>query len=155
MRFYAGGEEMILYRWLLQGDKGGATGPSVNVQGTWSGTAQQTGSQNPTFILKLNQRKDGEIWGTMTSKDGTFQEAIISGGKISGNKLTFSATANGTNLRSGRSFTFDADVQEETMDGTWKDILDRSWGPFTLVYEKESAKGKEDTGPAPSKSSQH
>ncbi|MDX1765135.1 MAG: hypothetical protein R3231_12515 [bacterium] len=126
----------------------GADGPDVHIEGTWSGTAQQTGSSNPTFTLKLNQRKDGEVWGTISSKDGTFNEAIISGGKVMGSKLSFSATANGTNLRSGRSFTFDAEIQDGKMDGVWKDILDRSWGPFVLDRQSESAEG---SVPAPSK----
>jgi len=112
-------------------EQAGEDGIEVNVQGTWKGSAQQTGSSNPTFSLKLNQREKGQVWGTITSMDGTFDEAIISGGKLDVNRLTFSATANGTNSRNGRSYTFDAEGEGNKMDGTWKDILERTWGPFT------------------------
>lgn len=145
---------MLIIPTLGCSGKGGGTdagGPDLNIEGTWSGTAQQTGSSNPTFTLKLNQRKDGEVWGTISSKDGTFNEAIISGGQVMGSQLSFSATANGTNLRGGRSFTFDAEIKDGDMDGTWKDVLDRSWGPFLLHRQSETAEGAGQSAPSTSK----
>ncbi|NOY53811.1 MAG: hypothetical protein GXP58_09355 [Deltaproteobacteria bacterium] len=102
-----------------------------NIQGIWKGAAQQTGTPNAVFSLQLNQQKNGLVWGTITSKDGTFEHAIISDAKLIGSRLTFTATANGSNFRTGRSYAFDAEVQGNKMKGTWKDILDRTWGPFT------------------------
>ncbi len=111
------------------------TKPLVNPEGTWSGSAQQTGSANPTFTLKLNQNEDGSVWGTITSMDGTFQEANIVGGTLRDSTLHFSATANGPNPRQGRSFSFEAEVMDAKMEGTWKDILARNWGSFSLSRE--------------------
>lgn len=131
-------------------DQAGEDGIDVNVQGTWKGSAQQTGSSNPTFSLKLNQRDKGQVWGTITSMDGTFDEAIISGGKLLNDQLIFSATANGTNFRNGRSYTFEAEIIGNKMDGTWKDILERTWGPFTTKRVVEGSKEKtEETTAAP------
>ncbi len=113
--------------------------PPVNTEGTWSGSAQQTGSANPTFTLKLNQKEDGSVWGIITSMDGTFEEANIVGGTLRGNRLTFSATANGPNPRQGRTFSFEAEVQDARMEGTWKDILARNWGSFSLNREGGSS----------------
>ncbi len=113
--------------------------PLVNTEGTWSGSAQQTGSANPTFTLKLNQKEDGSVWGTITSMDGTFEEANIVGGTLRGNRLTFSATANGPNPRQGRAFSFEAEIQDAKMEGTWKDILARNWGSFSLNREGGSS----------------
>lgn len=110
--------------------------PPVHVEGTWTGTAQQTGSPNPTFTLKLNVKEGGEVWGTITSMDGTFHEAIISGGRIENNELIFSATANGTNFRQGRSYAFKAQLQGDQMEGIWKDVLERNWGSFTVERVK-------------------
>jgi hypothetical protein len=124
----------------------------INIQGTWKGSAEQTGSSNPTFILKLNQSDDNRIWGTITSMDGTFEEAILSGGKLLNNKLTFSATANGSNYRNGRSYTFEAKINGNHMDGTWKDILDRTWGPFSTDRTVEAA--EKTAEPAPKADSQ-
>ena len=115
----------------------------AEIEGVWTGSAQQTGSPNPTFTLKLNAKESGEVWGTITSMDGTFEQAIISGGKIAEGKLTFSATANGTNFRNGHSFSFDADVKGDQLEGIWKDILDRNWGSFTVIREKQSAASKD------------
>ncbi len=112
-----------------------AAKPLVNTEGTWSGSAQQTGSANPTFTLKLNQNEDGSVWGTITSMDGTFQEANIVGGTLRGSTLTFSATANGPSPRQGRTFSFEAEVMDVKMEGTWKDILARNWGSFSLNRE--------------------
>jgi len=131
-------------------EQAGENGIEVNIQGTWKGSAQQTGSSNPTFTLKLNQREKQEVWGTITSMDGTFDEAIISGGKLAGNRLTFSATANGSNFRNGRSYTFEAEVNGNKMNGTWKDILERSRGPFTTEkVVKTSEEKTEETTAAP------
>ncbi len=123
-------------------DQAGEDVIEANIQGLWKGSAQQTGSSNPTFNLKLNQREKGQVWGTITSMDGTFEDAIISGGKLAGNRLTFSATANGSNFRNGRSYTFEAEINGNKMDGTWKDILDRSWGPFTTERAVEASEEK-------------
>jgi hypothetical protein len=116
---------------------------SRNIQGTWTGTAQQTGSPNPTFTLKLNTKEGGEVWGTITSMDGTFEESIISGGKFTDNVVTFSATSNGSNFRNGHIFSFEAKVQGDQMEGIWTDILERSRGPFTLMREKAPVKAEE------------
>jgi hypothetical protein len=116
-----------------------AAKPLVNTEGTWSGSAQQTGSANPTFTLKLNQKENGSVWGTITSMDATFEEANIAGGIIRDSTLTFSATANGPNPRQGRTFSFEAEVVESKMEGTWKDILARNWGSFSLTREGGSA----------------
>ena len=117
-------------------------GPPPNVEGTWTGSAEQTGSPNPTFTVKLNTKEGGELWGSITSMDGTFNEALISAGRIRGNRVTFSATANGSNFRRGHSFSFDATVEGDRMQGVWKDILDRNWGPFTLERVPSKAAGK-------------
>jgi hypothetical protein len=121
----------------------GVNGPSVNVQGVWSGSAQQTGSPNPTFTLQLNTKEADKVWGTITSMDGTFEKAILSGGKITDNKLTFSATANGSNERSGHTYSFEAKVLDQRMEGIWKDIRERSWGTFTVNRKVEQEKAKE------------
>jgi|GEM_PF-1920450 len=117
-----------------------------NIRGTWPGTAQQTGSPNPTFSLKLNTKEGGEVWGTITSMDGTFEEAIISGGKFVDNNVTFSATSNGSNFRNGHIFSFEAKVQGDRMEGVWTDILERSRGPFTVIREKAPVKAEEGKG---------
>jgi hypothetical protein len=117
---------------------------SLDIQGTWTGSAQQTGSPNPTFTLKLNTKEGGEVWGTITSMDGTFEEAIIADGKLVDKKVTFSATANGTNFRHGHTYTFEASVKGDMMEGIWKDILERGWGSFTVEREKKSPTSKEE-----------
>lgn len=119
------------------GEEAAENMPAADIHGVWTGSAQQTASPNPTITLKLNTNETGEVWGTITSMDRTFEEAIISGGKLSGNKVAFSATANGTNWRNGHSFSFEAEVKGDTMDGIWQDILDRNRGPFTVLREKE------------------
>ncbi len=122
----------------------GGEKPSLDIQGTWTGSAQQTGSPNPTFTLKLNTKESGEVWGTITSMDGTFEEAIIADGKLVDKKVTFSATANGTNFRHGHTYTFEASVKGNMMEGIWKDILERGWGSFTVEREKKSPTSKEE-----------
>ncbi len=117
--------------------------PPIDVQGVWSGSAQQTGSPNPTFTLKLNTKEGGKVWGTITSMDGTFEKAILSGGKVTDNKLTFSATANGSNERSGHTYSFEATVLDERMEGIWKDIRERNWGTFTVNRGVAQEKAKE------------
>ncbi|MEK6776259.1 MAG: hypothetical protein AABY87_05175 [bacterium] len=121
------------------------------VQGSWTGTAQQTGSPNPTFTLKLNAKEGGEVWGTITSMDGTFAESIISGGKMTDHNVTFSATSNGSNFRNGHIFSFEAGIQGDQMDGVWTDILERSRGPFTLIREKAPVKAEEGKDASPAK----
>ncbi len=122
--------------------KADAGGTAVNIQGVWKGAAEQTGTPHSVFSLQLNEHEKGLIWGTISSQDGTFEHAIISDANLAGNRLTFTATANGNNFRTGRSYAFNAKIQGNKMEGTWKDILDRTWGPFT-TERVVATKGKQ------------
>ena len=112
--------------------------PNTNFGGKWSGAAYKTGSANPSFRLDLQQAGD-TVSGTMTSGDGTFQEAELEDVRIEEDGgLVFRARANGGTQFKDHLFLFDAHRKGDTLEGTWTDILQGAQGPFTLYAGEEN-----------------
>ncbi|MGD2062215.1 MAG: hypothetical protein PVF51_01390 [Nitrospirota bacterium] len=106
--------------------------PNTNFGGKWSGAAYKTGSANPSFSLDLEQSGDA-VHGTITSGDGTFQAAELEDVHIEADGgLIFRARANGGSQFKDHLFLFDAHRKDDTLQGTWTDILQGAQGPFTL-----------------------
>jgi hypothetical protein len=106
--------------------------PNTDFGGDWSGAAYKTGSANPTFSLAL-QQSGTTVTGTITSGDGTFQEAEMEDVRIEADGgLVFRARANGGSQFKDHLFLFEAHRKGDTLEGTWTDILQGAQGPFTL-----------------------
>jgi len=112
---------------------------SADFAGRWEGTAQQTGSANPTVILEINQ-KEGNITGVLNTLDGTFVDVNISDTKLEQDRLSFHAAANGGDQFRGHLFLFTLRRAGAELRGTWTDILEGAEGPLVLgaADDKES-----------------
>lgn len=104
----------------------------MDFSGKWIGTAQQTGSANPTFSLDL-KHSDGMVTGTINSMDKTFENVTIMDTRIETGELFFHAVANGGILYKDHVFVFSAQRKgDQLLEGTWTDILEGAQGFFTL-----------------------
>lgn len=99
--------------------------------GSWVGSAQKTGSANPTMRLTIQQ--DGEvIGGTLSTLDGTFTEVTIADVRLENGRLLFHAVANGGDLFKDHLFVFSLAREGKGIHGTWTDLLEGAEGPLLL-----------------------
>ena len=117
-----------------RGDLDGRT----DFAGRWEGTAQKTGSPNPSIILEIKQ-EDGAITGILNTLDGSFVDVSISDTKLEQGLLSFHAAANGGDQFRDHLFLFTVRRVGDELHGTWTDILEGAEGPLVL----EAAEGKE------------
>lgn len=99
--------------------------------GRWEGTAQKTGSPNPSIILEI-KREDGAITGILNTLDGTFVDVSISDTKLEQGLLSFHAAANGGEQYRDHLFLFTMRRVGDELHGTWTDILEGAEGPLVL-----------------------
>ncbi len=104
--------------------------------GTWLGSAENTGSDNPTFLLIIEQ-KGSTISGILTSMDGTFQKVSIVNAALNNGTLTFRAVSNGGDRYRGHIFDFSMNRNGENIQGRWRDVLYGNQGSLTLTKQKE------------------
>ncbi len=106
---------------------------NLDFSGKWLGTAQQTGSANPTYSLDL-EKSDGTVTGIINSMDKTFEDVTIKDTKIENGKLFFRAVANGGTQYKDHLFVFSAERKgENLLQGTWTDILEGAQGSFSFT----------------------
>ncbi len=113
---------------------------NLDFSGKWLGTAQHTGSANPTFSLDL-KHSNGMVTGTINSMDKTFENVTIMDTRIESGKLFFRAVANGGIQYKDHLFVFSAQREgEQLLQGTWTDILEGAQGSFTfnLITEEQN-----------------
>ncbi len=110
---------------------------NLDFSGKWFGTAQQTGSANPTFSLDIKNSND-MVTGVLNSMDKTFENVTIKDAKIENGKLFFRAVANGGTQYKDHLFVFSAQREgEKLLKGTWTDILEGAQGSFTFSLVTE------------------
>lgn len=109
---------------------------SGDFAGRWKGTAQKTGSANPTIILEISQN-DGDITGVLNTLDGTFVDVNISDTKLEQGRLSFHAAANSGDQFRGHLFLFTMRRAGAELHGTWTDILEGAEGPLVLAAEDD------------------
>ncbi len=113
---------------------------NLDFSGKWLGTAQQTGSANPTFSLDL-KHSSGMVTGTINSMDKTFENVTIMDTRVESGKLFFRAVANGGIQYKDHLFVFSAQRKgDQLLQGTWTDILEGAQGTFTfsLITEEQN-----------------
>ena len=103
----------------------------LKFSGNWIGSAQQSGSANPTFTLDI-KNADGKLSGVINSMDKTFTNVNITDTRVGSESLLFRAVANGGTQYKDHLFAFNAYRQGDTLQGTWTDILEGSQGSFSL-----------------------
>lgn len=105
---------------------------NLDFSGKWFGTAQQTGSSNPTFSLDLKY-SDGMVTGIINSMDKTFENVNIIDTRVEAGKLFFRAVANGGIQYKDHLFVFSAERKgDRLLEGTWTDILEGIQGSFSF-----------------------
>ncbi len=134
MRFYVGLIFVVFVVFLGCSEQKPAP-LSTDFAGTWLGSAENTGSPNPTFRLEIRQ-ENGAITGSIDSKGREFVEADITDSRIENGVLYFHAKANGDTQYKDHLFIFSVRREADSLKGTWTDILEGMDGPFLLDLER-------------------
>lgn len=98
---------------LLSACGGGSLGGAVDVSGTWEGTMTYQGAEIPLWF---------DLDSSGSSISGTFDQSYDSGsfslnGSVSGNRITITASAEGTGYSA--TFSFEGTVSGDSMTGSW------------------------------------
>ena len=87
----------------------------TNIDGNWKGTRE---TPNGTFEFNYTFKVDGaKLAGTLKSQFGEFQ---LENGKIDGNKISYSISANGTTIESTGEIINENEIQIKNQFGEMK-----------------------------------
>ena len=127
---------MTIILLLVTGCSGGTkVANGTDFAGRWLGSAEKTGSSNPTIRLEISTEGD-RIDGNISTLDGTFKEVPLSDAVIEAGTLSFRAVANGETQFKDHLYLFSFRRQGGDLVGTWTDLLEGIEGPVSLSLEK-------------------
>ena len=107
---------------------------STHFTGKWIGSAQKTGSSNPTMELEIRE-EDGQLSGVLSTLDGTFRSAVLADMRVVDGSLVFRAVANGDTQFKGHLYLFSLGRVGDGIEGTWTDVLEGAEGPLSLTAD--------------------
>ena len=121
---------------LVSGCSGGTkVATSTEFAGRWEGSAEKTGSPNPTIRLEIAMEGDA-VTGSISTLDGTFQNVPLSDAVLAEGSLSFRGVANGETPFKDHLYLFSFRRVGDELVGTWTDLLEGIEGPVSLSLEK-------------------